>query len=154
MVKSQGHRLWEKVRNALASSLNTAASSFNTLHLCPIGPKKVSPLNSSSRLAGIVCINPWSLRKSSIRSSCRRCLCGCTATRVYTEVAATIPPTEIHRPLPPQCQCCCCVHQQHLAPPSAFNIAILQCCKWMLHKFVGYLQDAQRRTDTIDKNFH
>jgi hypothetical protein len=29
-------------------------------------------------LAGIVCVyNPWSLKQSSIRSSCRSCLCGC-----------------------------------------------------------------------------
>ena len=73
--------------------LNTTASSFNTGHLCFIGSKKASLLNSSSWLAGIVCIsNPWSPRQSSIRSSFRRCL-GCTAPGIYVEVAAIIPPT-------------------------------------------------------------
>ena len=58
---------------------------LNTLHRCPIGPKKASLLNSSSWLAGIVCTsNPWSLRQSSIRSSCRRCF---LATSVYIEAA-------------------------------------------------------------------
>lgn len=37
----------------------------------PIGPK-----NSSSWLAGTVCINPCSLRQSALRSSCRICFCG------------------------------------------------------------------------------
>ena len=46
---------------AAASSAEAEASSFNTLHPGPIGPKKASPLNSSSRLAIIVCLsNPWS----------------------------------------------------------------------------------------------
>ena len=68
--------------------LSTAASSFNTLHLHPIGPKKASLLNSSSWLAGIVCTsNPWSLRQSSIRSSCRRCFCSCTVPSIYIEAA-------------------------------------------------------------------
>ena len=49
----------------------SAASSFNTLHLHLIDPKKAS-LQSNSQKAGIVCvINPWSLRQPSIRSSCR-----------------------------------------------------------------------------------
>ena len=75
--------------------LNTAARSFNTLHPCPICSKKASLLNSSSWLAGIVCVsNSWSLRKSSIRYSCRRCLCSCT-------------------PLPPQCLC----RGRHAVPP-------------------------------------
>ena len=79
--------------------LSTAASSFNTLHRRPIGPKKASLLNSSSQLADIVCIsNPWSLRQSSIRSSCKRCLCGCMAPSIYIEVVTTVPPT-----FPPFC---------------------------------------------------
>jgi hypothetical protein len=78
----------------LGAGQKPEASSFNTLHLCPIGPKKASLLNSSSQLAGIVCINnPWSLRKSSIRSSCKRCLCGCMAPSIYIEVVTTVPPT-------------------------------------------------------------
>ena len=69
---------WETQQQA---HLNAAASSFNTLHPCPIGPKKASLLNSSSWLAGIVCAsNPWSLRQSSITTFSRRCLWGCTDT--------------------------------------------------------------------------
>lgn len=74
---------------------NAAASSFNTLHPFPTGPKKASLLNSSSQLAGIVCITkPWSLRLFSIRSSCRRYLCSCTPSphptpSVYVDV--TVP---------------------------------------------------------------
>ena len=65
--------------------LNAAASSFNTLLLLPIGPKKVYLLNSSSQLSGTVfSSNPWSLRQSSISSSCRRWFCSCTS--VYPEV--------------------------------------------------------------------
>ena len=41
------------MRNAEASSLNTAASSFNTLHQHPVGPKKASLLDSSFPLAGL-----------------------------------------------------------------------------------------------------
>jgi hypothetical protein len=68
---------WEPPQQA---HLSTAASSFNTLHLHPIGPKKASLLNSRSWLAGIVCVSkPWSLREFSIRSSCRRCLYGFVA---------------------------------------------------------------------------
>lgn len=68
--------------------LKTAESFFNTLHPCPIALKKALLLNSSSSLAGIVCIgNLWSLRQFSICSSCRRCLCGCMASSVYIEVA-------------------------------------------------------------------
>jgi len=80
---------WHRVNNTDSGSrwempqqahLNTAVSSFNILHPCPIGPKKASPLNSSSQSAAIVCTSsPWSLRQSSIRSSCRRCFCGCMA---------------------------------------------------------------------------
>ena len=74
--------------------LNAAGSSINTLHPYPIGSKKASCLNISSQLAGIVCFsNLWSLRQSSIRSSCRRCLCGCLACGIYIEVAAAVPPT-------------------------------------------------------------
>lgn len=51
---NQRHRLQGKVGN-------TSASSSNTLHPHPIGPKKASLINSSSQLAGIVCVsNPWS----------------------------------------------------------------------------------------------
>lgn len=72
----------------LSTHLSTAASSFNTLYPCPIGPQKVSILNSSSWLAGIVCIsNPWSFRWSSTRFSCRRCFCSCTILSVYLEAA-------------------------------------------------------------------
>ena len=54
--------------------VSTPASSANTHHQRPIGPKKASLLNSSFQLAGIVCIsNSWSLVQSSIRSSCRSC---------------------------------------------------------------------------------
>jgi hypothetical protein len=82
--------------------LNAVASSFNILRPCSIGPKKASLLNSSSRLAGIVCAsNPWYLGLSSIRSSCRRCPCGSAAPRVYIEVATAVPPlhtdTQTHR---------------------------------------------------------
>ena len=76
---------WEMPQQA---HLNTAASSFNTLHPHPIGPKKASLLNSSSWLAGIICTsNPCSLRQSSIRSSCTRCFC--EVPGVYREVAPT-----------------------------------------------------------------
>lgn len=75
---SDSQSMWEKPQQA---HLNTVASSFNTLHLHPTGPKQASLVNSSSQLAGIVCAsNPWSLRQSSIRSSCRRCLSGCAPT--------------------------------------------------------------------------
>ena len=67
---------WETWKHA---HLNTVSSSYNNLPLCPFGPKKVSLLNNSSRLDDIVYLNnPWSLRQSSIRSSCRRCFCDCT----------------------------------------------------------------------------
>jgi hypothetical protein len=76
--------------------LNTLISSFNTLHPCPIGPKKSSLLNSSFWLADIVYIsNLWSLRQSSIRSSCRKCLCSCVTSKVYIE-ATTVIPTNTH----------------------------------------------------------
>lgn len=53
--------------------LNTAARYFNTIHPHLNGPKEASLLNSSSPLAGIVCVSyPWSLKKS-IRSFCKRC---------------------------------------------------------------------------------
>ena len=82
-VSGVSHRLREQERN-------TAASSFNTLHPCPIGPKKASLLNSSSQLAGIVCTsNPWSLRQSSSRSSCSRCFCVWVAPGFCIEVAPT-----------------------------------------------------------------
>jgi hypothetical protein len=40
-------------------------------------------------LTGWHCLhsNPWSLRQSSIRSSCRRCLCSYEASRIYIELA-------------------------------------------------------------------
>ena len=70
-----------------------ASSSEHCCRLCkilpprPNSPKKASPLNSSSWLAGIVCAsNPWSLRKSSIRSSYRRCFCSSEAPGVYKEL--------------------------------------------------------------------
>jgi hypothetical protein len=84
---------WETLQRA---HLNTAASSFNTLHPHPISPKKASLINSSFWLAGTVCIsNPWSPRCSSIRSSCRRCFCGCVAHRLHSggPTAATTPAT-------------------------------------------------------------
>jgi hypothetical protein len=46
----------------------------------PIGPKKISMLNSSSWLTGIVCTsNPCSLRQSSVGFFSRRCFCGWVA---------------------------------------------------------------------------
>lgn len=84
---SQCHRLWEQVRN-------TSASSFNTLHPCPIGAKKASLLNSTSWLAGISCAsNPWSLRQSSIRSSRRGAFATARSPCVYIEMA---PPFLLH----------------------------------------------------------
>jgi hypothetical protein len=82
---------WETLQQA---HLNAAPSSFNTLHPCPIGPKKASFLNSSPWLPGIIS-NPWSLRQSSIRSSCRRCFCGSVAPGAYVEVRGgpTVPAT-------------------------------------------------------------
>jgi hypothetical protein len=41
VAHNQWHRLWEHVRNS-------AVSSFNSLHLLFIGPKKASLLNRSS----------------------------------------------------------------------------------------------------------
>lgn len=67
---------------------NNTESSFNTLYPRLIGSKKACLLNTSSRLAGIVCTSsPRSLRQSSIWSSCRRCLFGCAAPGVYIEAA-------------------------------------------------------------------
>lgn len=63
------HRLQKQVKTAQQACLNAATSSFNTVHPCPIGPKKASLLNSRSQLTGNVCIdNPWPLRQSSIGS--------------------------------------------------------------------------------------
>lgn len=80
---------WETLQRA---PLNTTAGSFNTVntvHPRPIGPKKVSVLNSSSWLAGIVyASNPWSLRQSLVKSSCRRCLWGFEA--LYAGVAVPL----------------------------------------------------------------
>jgi hypothetical protein len=45
---NQQHRLQSKGERLQQAHLNAAASFFNTLHQCPIGPKKVAPLNSSS----------------------------------------------------------------------------------------------------------
>ena len=74
---------------AAASSCEHCSNSFNTLHPCPIGPKKVSILNSSSWLASIICTsNPCSLRQLWVTSSCRRCFCRCKAPSVYIEAAS------------------------------------------------------------------
>jgi hypothetical protein len=85
VLQSQGHSKsrWEMPQQA---SLKTATSSFSTLHSRPIGPKKASLLNSSFQLSGIVCTsNPWSLRQSSIRSSCELLL-WLHSSSVYIEV--------------------------------------------------------------------
>jgi hypothetical protein len=81
---ADSHSRWEMPQKA-----HLLQAPFHTLHQQhPTGPQKASLLNCSSRLAGIVCVsNPWSLRQSSIRSSCRRC--GCEASGFY----ATLPPT-------------------------------------------------------------
>jgi hypothetical protein len=84
VARNQGQRSWE----------NAAASSFNTLHLPHIGPKKASLLNGSSWLAGILCVsNPCSPWQFSLRSSCRRCLWVCLAPSVYIEVTTAVLPT-------------------------------------------------------------
>lgn len=77
VTENQGHRLPERIRKTAASSLITAACSFNTLLPRSIGTENSSLLKDSSWLTGFVYTsNPWSLRQSSIRSSCRRCFCG------------------------------------------------------------------------------
>ena len=76
---------WETLQQALWTLLQAPLIPSTRI---PIGPKKASLLNSSSWLAGIICTsNRWSLRQSSIRSSCRRCFCGCLAPCVYIEAA-------------------------------------------------------------------
>jgi hypothetical protein len=96
--QSQLHRLQEQVRNAGASSSEHCSKLFNTLCLCPIGPKKAAFLNSSFWLAGIVCAsNPWSLRQCSISSSCRGRFWGSAAPSLYIEVTRpAIPDTGFH----------------------------------------------------------
>lgn len=50
----------------------------------PLNPPPVVPRKHFF----IVCVsNPWSLRQPSIRSSCRRYFCSCTALSIYIEVA-------------------------------------------------------------------
>ena len=52
-----------------ASSLNTAASSFNTLYPCPaLVPRKHLFQTAVPDYLALSVSNPWSLRKSSIRS--------------------------------------------------------------------------------------
>lgn len=73
---------WETLQQALIPS--TRAS---------LVPRK-HRFYSSSWLAHIIhTSNPCSLRQSSIRSSFRRCLCGCVVPSIYIEVATEIPPT-------------------------------------------------------------